>query len=280
MQDNKALNEWVARLSKSELPVLKHTARDLAALREDEDRLSAKSIAQAIERDPIMTVKLLRYLQSHKHKAQTADVVQVEQALLMLGLEPFFKHVVPQPLIEDMLKAHAVALPPVLRVIHRSHRASEYAYDWAVYLHDLHFEEARVAALLHNIAEILMWCFSPDQMLKIRDIQQHDKSLRSRSVQEQVLGFALDDLQTALVKAWALPELLLTMMDAACARQTRVHTVTLAINLARHSANGWDDAALPDDYKELGELLHLPTEQAMSMVVADSGQARDANRLH
>lgn len=280
MQDNKALNEWVARLSKSELPVLKHTARDLAALREDEDRLSAKSIAQAIERDPIMTVKLLRYLQSHKHKAQTADVVQVEQALLMLGLEPFFKHVVPQPLIEDMLKAHAVALPPVLRVIHRSHRASEYAYDWAVYLHDLHFEEARVAALLHNIAEILMWCFSPDQMLKIRDIQQHDKSLRSRSVQEQVLGFALDDLQTALVKAWALPELLLTMMDAACARQTRVHTVTLAINLARHSANGWDDAALPDDYKELGELLHLPTEQAMSMVVADSGQARDANRPH
>jgi HD-like signal output (HDOD) protein len=175
--------------------VLKHTARDLAALREDEDRLSAKSIAQAIE--------------------ARSDLVA-----------------------------------------------------------------ACCTTLLHNIAEILMWCFSPDQMLKIRDIQQHDKSLRSRSVQEQVLGFALDDLQTALVKAWALPELLLTMMDAACARQTRVHTVTLAINLARHSANGWDDAALPDDYKELGELLHLPTEQAMSMVVADSGQARDANRPH
>lgn len=280
MHDNKALNEWVARLSKSELPVLKHTARDLAALREDEDKLSAKSISQAIERDPIMTVKLLRYLQSHKHKAQTADVVQVEQALLMLGLEPFFKHVAPQPLIEDMLKAHAVALPPVLRVIHRSHRASEYAYDWAVYQHDLHFEEARVSALLHNIAEILMWCYSPDQMLEIRAIQQRDKSLRSRAVQEQVLGFALDDLQTELVKVWALPELLLTMMDASCARQPRVHTVTLAINLARHSANGWDDAALPDDYKELGELLHLPAEQAMLMVAADSGQACDLGRPH
>lgn len=280
MQDNKALNEWVDRLSKSELPVLKHTARDLAALRADDDKLSANAIAHAIERDPIMTAKLLRYLQSHKHRAQTAEVVQVEQALLMLGLEPFFKNIVPEPLIEDVLKTHATALPPVLRVIHRSHRASEYAFDWAVHLHDLHFEEVRVAALLHDIAEILMWCFAPDQMLKIRDMQLHDKALRSRAVQEQVLGFTMDELQKALVKAWSLPELLLTMMDESCAKQPRVHTVMLAINLARHSANGWDDAALPDDYNELAALLHMPVEEAMMMVVSDAGQVCDLRKPH
>lgn len=270
MQTNQALNEWVVKLSKSELPVLKHTARDLAALRADDDKLSAYSISHAIGRDPVMTVKLLRYLQSHKHRSQTSDVVQVEQALLMLGLEPFFNNVAPKILIEDQLKGHAVALPPLLRMVHRAHRASEYAYDWAVYLHDLHFEEVRVAALLHDIAEILMWCFAPDEMLKIRSIQLEDKSLRSRAVQEQVLGFSLDDLQKALVKEWSLPELLHTLKDEQSANQTRVRIVTLAINLARHSANGWDDAALPDDYTELGELLHLPTGQAKAMVVEDS----------
>ena len=280
MQDNKALNEWVVRLGKCELPVLKHTSRDLAALRADDEKLSAHSIAHAIKHDPLMTLKLLRYLQSHKHRAQTTDVVQVEQALLMLGFEPFFNHVVPQPLIEDLLKGHTVALPPLLRMIHRAHRASEYAYDWAVYLHDLHFEEVRVAALLHNLAEILMWCFAPDAMLKVRDIQQHDKALRSHAVQEQVLGFSLMALQKALVSQWALPELLHTLADEHDGKHPRVRIVNLAINLARHSANGWDDAALPDDYKELGELLHLPTDQAMLMVVADADQVCDLSKPH
>lgn len=270
MDTNQALNDWVAKLSQSELPVLKHTARDLAALRADDDTLSAHSITHAIGRDPVMTVKLLRYLQSHKHRSQTSDVLQVEQALLMLGIEPFFNNVAPKLLIEDQLKAHAVALPPLLRMVHRAYRASEYAYDWAVYLHDLHFEEVRVAALLHDIAEILMWCFAPDEMLKIRSIQLEDKSLRSRAVQEQVLGFTLDDLQIALVNAWGLPELLRTVKNEQSANHERVRIVTLAINLARHSANGWDDAALPDDYTELGELLHLPTEQVKEMVVEDS----------
>ncbi|MDO9053023.1 MAG: HDOD domain-containing protein [Gallionella sp.] len=280
MQDNKALNEWVHKLGKCELPVLKHTSRDLAALRADDEKLTAHSIAHAIKHDPLMTLKLLRYLQSHKHRTQTTDVIQVEQALLMLGLEPFFKHVAPQPLIEDLLKTHAVALPPLLRLIHRAHRASEYAYDWAVYLHDLHFEEVRVAALLHNLAEILMWCFAPDAMLKIRDIQQHDKALRSYAVQEQVLGFSLNALQKALVSQWALPELLHTLADEHGVKHPRVRIVNLAINLARHSANGWDDAALPDDYKELGELLHLPTDQAMLMVAADADMVCDLNKSH
>lgn len=280
MGDNQALNEWVTRLSKSELPVLKHTARDLTALRAEDDKLSAHAIAHAIERDPVMAVKLLRYLQSHKRRAQTTDVVQVEQALLMLGLESFFKHVAAEPLIEDLLKTHAIALPPLLRIMHRAHRASEYAYDWAVYLHDLHFEEVRVAALLHDIAEILMWCFAPESMLKIREIQKNDKALRSRDVQQQVLGFTLAELQQELAVEWGVPELLLILMNGTSAQSPRVRIVTLANNLARHSANGWDDAALPDDYIELGELLHLPVDQAMAMVAVDAGIICDLNKPH
>jgi HD-like signal output (HDOD) protein len=281
MEDNKTLQEWVAKLSQSELPVLKHTARELAVLRADESRLNAHAIAKAIAPDPIMTVKLLRYLQSHKHRAQTSEVVQVEQALLMLGMEPFFNKVAALPLIEDMLlKEHAVALPPLLRVVHRSHRASAYAYDWAVQLRDMHFEEVRIAALLHDMAEILMWCFAPDQMLEIRAMQQHDKSLRSRDVQQQVLGFGLLELQRELAVQWGLPELLLTLMDDAHANNARVRNVALAVNLARHSANGWDDAALPDDYRDIGELLRMKAEDVFLMVGGDAGIVCDLSHQH
>ena len=211
---------------------------------------------------------------------ETAEVVQVEQALLMLGIEGLFSKVPTAPLVEETLKAQIAALPPMLRVVHRSQRASEYAKDWAVQLRDLHYEEVRVAALLHDIAEILMWCFAPGPMLEIRGLQQKDTTLRSHDAQQQVLGFMLFDLQRELVTQWGLPQLLLTLMNDSCSKQPRVRNVELAVNLARHTANGWDDAALPDDYRDIGELLRMPAEQVIVMLEADAGIVCDLSKPH
>ena len=279
-QNVKGLEGWIEFLSKAEIPVLKQTARDLAVLHEDQHKLSARGVAQAITVDPMMTVKLLRYLQQHKRRSQTSEVALVEQALIMLGVEAFYNKIPPQPLVQDVLKGQMDALVHLLHRVHRAHRASEYAYDWAVRLSDLHYEEVRLAALLHDLAEILMWCFSPQDMMKIWSIQHQDRSLRSRAVQEQVLGFAIGDLQKALVQKWELPELLLTLMDDENAQMPRVRNVLLAVNLARHSANGWDDAALPDDYKAIGELLRMPAEQVMVMLGVDAGTVCDLNKPH
>lgn len=276
----KGLTGWVAFLGHTEIPVLKQTARDLAALREDEENLSARGVTEIIARDPMMTVKLLRYLQSHKHRKQEHEVMEVEQALLMLGIESFFQRVPPEPLAEEMLRGHTEALINLLHVVHRSQLASSYALDWAVHMRDLHFEEVRIAALLHDLAELLMWCFAPADMLKIHTMQQQDKTLRSRAVQEQVLGFALFDLQLALAREWSLPKLLLTLMDDECTMQPRVRNVVLAVNLARHSANGWDDAALPDDYNSIGELLNMKPEDVMVMIGAEAGTVCDLDKPH
>jgi len=270
-QEIKGLDGWVAFLSKVDIPVLKQTARDLGALHEDAENISARGVAEVIARDPMMTVKLLRYLQGHKHRKQEHEVVQVEQALLMLGVEAFFSKLPPKPLAEELLGSNTPALISLLHVVRRAQRASDYAREWAVNLRDMHFEEVHIAALLHDFAELLMWCFAPDDMLKINALQQRDKTLRSRVAQEQVLGFPLFDLQLALAKKWSLPDLLLTLMDDASARQTRVRNVVLAVNLSRHSAKGWHDAALPDDYKEIGELLKLNPEEVMEMVGAKAG---------
>jgi len=262
----KGLDGWVAFLSQAEIPVLKQTARDLDTLHEDAENISARGVAEVITRDPMMTVKLLRYLQSHKHKTQEHELVQVEQALLMLGVEAFFTKLPPKPVVEEILRGNTVALISLLNVVRRAQRASQYARDWAVNMRDMHYEEVHIAALLHDLAELLMWCFAPDDMLKINAMQLQDKALRSRVAQEQVLGFHLADLQLALAQKWSLPKLLLSLMDDECAKQTRVRNVVLAVNLSRHSAKGWEDAALPDDYKEVGELLKMKPEEVMVMV--------------
>ena len=217
-----------------------------------------------------MTVKLLRYLQQHKHRSQEHDVVEVEQIIMMLGLETTLNKVSAKPLVEQTLgRDNMSALVYLLKTAHRANIASSYAFDWAVRLHDLHFEEIRIAALLHDIAEMLMWCFAPKEMLEIKNLQKLDKTIRSATAQESVFGFSLHQLQLELAVKWKLPALLITLMDDNCSNLQRVRNVALALNLARHSANGWDDAALPDDYEEIAKLLHLQAWEIMTIVGAD-----------
>ena len=270
MQHQKMLGlaEWVYFLSQVEIPVLKQTARNLSELRQNEKNLGARGVANVIRHDPMLTVKLLRHLQQQKHASQKHEVVEVDQALMMLGLDIFFKKVPAEPLAENVLSGQMDALSCLLRVMHRSNRASTFAVDWAVRLNDMHHEEVRIAALLFDITELLMWCFAPVDMLKIRDMRQQDKTLRSNEAQERVLGFTLFRLQSALALKWSLPKLLIALMDAECADQQRVRNVLLAVNLARHSANGWADAALPDDYTDIGKLLHMHPEEVKVMVGA------------
>ena len=269
-QEMKDMQGWVAFLSKTEIPILKQTARELQALRDEGDKASAHSIAMIIARDPLMTALLLRYLQAHKHRNQTSEVQEIEQALLMLGVEPFFNKIVSKVTVEGLLGTQIPALVATLRVVHRSHRASSYAYDWAVRLRDLHFEEVRIAALLRDMTEILMWCFAPAEMLKIQMIQTQDITMRSGAAQEQVFGFRLVSLHTELVKEWKLPALLLNLMNAENKQLPRALNVVLADRLARHSSHGWDDAGLPDDYNDIAALLNMKVEEVKVIVGAES----------
>ena len=76
----------------------------------------------------------------------------------------------------------------------------------------------------------------------------------------------LSDLQKGLVEAFQLPALLSKLMDDESASEHRAKNVSLAVNLARHSANGWDDAALPDDYRDVAEFLRVDVEKAKSII--------------
>ena len=260
------IQDWVNFFGHVEIPVLRQTSRDLAAIQCKEDILSARNVAHIIKADPLMTIKLLCYLQGHKHRSQKHEVVEVEQALMMLGLNTLFTKIPVQPVVDELLASHREALVCLLRAVHRSHRAAEYAMDWAVQLRDLHFEEVRIVALLHDIAELLLWCFAPTEMLKIHAMQQQDKSLRSSAAQQQILGFEIIELQMALVLKWDLPELLLTLLQGNDALLPRVRNVALAVDLARHSANGWEDAALPDDYQGIATLLHIQPDRVTKLL--------------
>lgn len=257
------LDAWVAYYSGAELPVLRHTVRALDELRDNAENVNARALSSIILRDPLMTLRVLAYIEENRRKSQNADITTIERALMMIGMTPFFDHFSTLPLVEDQLKAHPEALLGLLKVVGRARRATRWAREWAIIRHDLDVDEITVAALLHEVSEILMWCFAPALALKAKEMQLRDHSLRSGFVQELVYHVQINDLQLALVREWHLPELLATLMDYVHADHPRVKNVLLAVDLARHSANGWDDPALPDDFKAIGELLHIEQDALM-----------------
>jgi len=222
--------------------------------------VNGRDIAAIVLQDPLMAVRVLAYIQPYVGKRLRSDITTIAGAVMMLGVEPFFRKFENPLTIEAMLGDEPQALLGVLQVIRRAQRASRYAHDWAYARHDLNMEEVALAALLHDLAEILLWCFAPRLAMQVRALQQADRALRSSAAQEQVLGIRLFDLQLELCRTWHLPELLKTLMDDEHADRPRVQNVVLAVNLARHSANGWDDAALPDDYAAIEQLLHINRE--------------------
>ncbi|SBT10285.1 putative signal transduction protein [Candidatus Propionivibrio aalborgensis] len=251
------LESWVGFFSNAELPVLRQTARRLAEARQNIDKVGGRDIANIVMQDPLMAIRVLAYIQTVSGKHLRSDITNIGNAVMMIGIEPFFNKMDASLSIEAMLKNEPQALLGVLQVIRRAQRASHYAHDWAFERHDMNIDEVALAALLHDLPEILLWCFAPKLAIEIRDRQHADKSLRSATAQEQVLGIRLSDLQLALCTVWHLPELLNTLLDDANAQSPRVQNVTLAVNLARHSAGGWKDAALPDDFAAIEKLLHI-----------------------
>lgn len=259
----RGIDSWVQFLSEREIPVLRQTARSIGEARQRIDDINGREISAIVLRDPMMTVRVLAFIRPYHGKHHLKEITAVEHAVMMLGVEPFFKHFEQLGVIEDQLKFDPQALLGLLHVIRRAQRAAHYAFDWARWRRDLNIEEVTVAALLHDLAEILMWCFAPQQALQVLALQQADHNMRSVDAQQAIHGFHLIELQLALCRAWQLPELLLNLLDDTDRDSARVKNVQLAVNLARHSSNGWDDAALPDDYAGIENLLNIDHEALM-----------------
>jgi hypothetical protein len=264
------LAAWVRGLQDvAALPVLAATAAEVEALREHEDDLDAHTLAEIVAADPLWTLKLLAHVAALRRSRADArgDPETVVAALVMLGIGPFFRAFpAGQPTVEDTLAARPEALQGFRDVLRRSHRAANFAIGFAVHRMDSDAAVIHEAALLHDFAELLLWWRAPSLALAVARRQQADPALRSAAVQRELLNVELPDLQHALMLAWRLPPLLVRISDDRHADTPQVRNVLLAIRVARHSAQGWDNPALPDDVADVAALLQLGTEPAARLL--------------
>jgi HD-like signal output (HDOD) protein len=261
---------WAACFDVEALPVLADSVQAVDALRANEDAVDAHLLAEIVSADPLLTLKLmahvakLRCARGHETRGEPETVTA---ALVLLGVGPFFRAFAGLPSAEAALAGEPEALAGFRAVLRCSHRAANFALGFAVHRMDHDAPVIHAAALLHDFAELLLWLRAPALALEIARRQRADATLRSAAIQRELLNIELADLQQALMTGWRLPPLLVRISDDRHADADPVRNVLLAVRVARHSANGWDNAALPDDIQDVADLLHLGAEPARRLLL-------------
>ena len=262
---------WVRWLRQRDIPVLASTAAALEDLREIEDDVDARRIAEVVGRDPLMTLKVLIHASTQGSNRRLTDAETVVEALVLMGITPFFRAFGPQPTIEDHLAGHPEALAGLQRVLGRADRAARFAASFAIHRADHDAVVLHEAAQLHDFTEMLLWLHAPELALELQQRQQADPELRSAAVQRDVLNAELNDIQHVLMQVWHLPEMLVRITDDRHAENSQVRNVLLAIRVARHSSAGWDNPALPDDIRDIAALLQLGAEPTRQLLLDIDG---------
>lgn len=261
-----SLGAWTAAFRSADIPVLASTAESLELMRANEDAFDANSIGEMIVSDPLMTLKVLAHAAAYHPDKRHTDAETVTAAIVWMGITPFFRAFGPQPTVEEHLRQQPAALDGLMRVLRRADRAARFALGFAAHRADPDSAVIHSAACLHDFAEMLLWIHAPALALQIRQRQSVNRQLRSAAVQREILNIELADLEQSLMKAWHLPELLAHITDDKRGHDPKVQTVRLAVRLARHTAEDWEDPAVPDDLSDIAQLLNLAPAAAERLV--------------
>ncbi|WP_374588511.1 HDOD domain-containing protein [Ideonella dechloratans] len=258
------LGSWVRYFQLVEIPVLPHTAAVLEELRQMQDEVDARMLADELMSDPLMTLKVLAYTATVQRHRRNNDAETLREALVLTGITPFFATFGPQPTVDAHLEGQPEALAGLQAVLDRADRAGRFALAFALHRRDHDAAVIYLAALLHDFAEMLLWLNAPTLALQMKLLQQADRTLRSTTVQRQCLHVTLGEVQQALMQTWHLPELLVHITDDRKENDPQVRNVLLAVRLARHTSLGWDNPAVPDDVSDIARLLTMAPEATLN----------------
>ena len=269
------LPAWVKALADAEIPVLPHTVAELRQLREIEDArgtVDASMLADALSADPLMTLKVLVHVSRYCTRLSVEPPESLTGAIVMLGITPFFNTFNEPPTVIDWLNTAPDAISGLLKVVTRARRSAHFAMSFALRRHDEDAAIVHQAALLHDFAEMLLWCHAPKLAQEMAQRLQTDHTLRSAAVQKVVLGMPLSAVAHELMRVWQLPDMLIKCTDDRRAQDPQVRSVMLGVRIARHTQHGWDSphaqAALHDDVSEVAKLLTLSHEVAERLLKA------------
>ncbi len=257
--DTKPLDQWIAELSKAQLPLLKGTRKELDKLGSLENITMAR-FSNVVLTDPGLTLTILREACAMPRSRLQDEIYTVDTAAMKLGMSKTIQIINRMRFLDDVVSS--AIKQRYMQFTSRAYHAAYQAYSFARERVDMVPEELFTAAILQNIGTLMLLVHQPESLKPLTDLDD-------TSEQKAHFGFTLRELSLGLAKEWKLSSFIQKSMalgDGEDLNSPRLFELFLADNLAIESEKGWESEAMTALLEKIADHLHADLEQVQQDV--------------
>ena len=230
------LAEWQTFLIDKPLPILTRTKLDVQDLI-GQSQLSITQYAGPILFDACFSASVFKHVNTQRVKAGHNPLTTLENALSHMGQEAF-QVFLNRAVIFEELNLPIVNVQGYMRVMGQSCHAALQAKNWGEQRNAVQLEEILLAALLQNIAELMLWCYAENTMLEIEQACYVNKQTYEEAA-KKVLGCSMRELSAVLAEKWSFPEMAVDGLTSKLDGFALATSAALASELARLVDVNW-----------------------------------------
>jgi HD-like signal output (HDOD) protein len=230
-----------------------------------DQRFSLEDIGKVIGKDPALSARLLRVVNSALYGFQSR-IDTIPRAIAVIGIDDLYILVVATCVVDRFNKIPTDLVDMTafwMRSVHCALVCKLLAKNSAV----LHAERLFLAGLLHDIGSLVLYQTMPEQALRVLLAIDHDRRLLT-GFEQEIIGFTHVDVGRELLKLWMLPESLCEVVgcyrepETALVHKLDAHILNLASRLVEDSEIGKaaEDALLEVNDQSLA-IVRLSREQ-------------------
>ena len=231
----------------------------------NDPRYTAVNMGQVISKDPALSVRLLKIVNSSFYGFQ-ARIDTISRAISIVGIDDLKTLILGTSVIDKFNKIPD-ELVDMTDFWLRSVRCAVIAKLLARECSVLHSERLFLMGLLHDLGSLILYYKLPDESLKVLLAADHDRRLVG-GLELEIMGFTHADVGAALIKSWGLPESLYESiayyLSPEIAQVPRQDTYVLCL------ASRLSDRVQQDISIE--EILQEFSDEALSIISLDAEQ--------
>ncbi|WP_374353545.1 hypothetical protein [Chitinimonas sp.] len=240
---------WLQLWAQRPLPILQSTKAALAGFAGRAETARTSEIVDLVLRDPLLTAHTLRHINQRDRGSLAADVVSIENVVLLMGIDAFVHQFTKLPSVESLLLPKQPARYfALLRDLATARLAARLARALGVLRNDARLDEIFITALLADLPRLL-------------------KQLEA-GMGEVLPGVDLAKVALPLFARWHLPEVFATLLDDAGSATQRALLQHAALRLAHRLQLGWWQEGVADDVHLAAHTLGVEQAEAWQLVCA------------
>ncbi len=266
------LKHWVQKVSEYDFPIFQSTINALSNISVEDDT-SASELTSVILRDPSLSAKILKFANSSYYNPSQAKTYTVSRAVVLMGFDVVRDIGLSLAIIESFLGAKSRTIVSALMA--KSFHAATQARNLARENGEKGLEEIFLAALLHNLGEMVFWCVADDELVDKLLTAMEDEEYDEEEAQESILGFKLADLTHALVSKWNMNKILADTLSDTPSDDSRKKYIHFGVKLAETLPDGIESEKAKKVCKQLAGQLGRPLGETKKIVREGLKQATE-----